>query len=497
MPGPAIQIGDRAFLKVGVCSDNIVRVAYSPDPQFFARATLATAAKHCMPTPFTITDEPDGKLVTTATLVVRVALPEGTVSFYDAHEGPASAPILAERMGTRVLDQKLIWGEPAFTVSQQWDRAPDESLYGLGQHQQDLIDISDVALGLYQHNTEIFIPFRVSSRGYGILGENNSYPRFGELADAVPLPNTAGLYSMSPDAEPGDVAMPAKGQTVDWSGTFVAPVSGTYQFWTYSSGRHRRSPSATREVIDHWRQQRWLPGEDLARVPLQPRASSVPLHLHWTMDGTTRILRLLWRPPVRERVIALSSEVGDGIDYTFVYAPHHDLDHVVAGYRQLTGAAPLPPRAAFGFWQSRERYRTQDESLDVVKQFRARHIPIDYIVQDWQYWNSKRWGSHEFDPERFPDPDTWIRALHAQNVRLMVSVWPGKFVSRHAQLRRARRGRVSLPPQPRRETARFSRQRLHRLRRVRSGRAPPLLVADRQPPAPARRRRLVDGHDRA
>ncbi len=96
----------------------------------------------------------------------------------------------------------------------------------------------------------------------------------------------------------------------------------------------------------------------------------------------------------------------------------------MAGYRQVTGAAPLPPRAAFGLWQSRERYRTQGESLDVVKQFRARHIPLDYIVQDWQYWNIKRWGSHEFDRERFPDPDGWIRALHAQNVRLMISVWP-------------------------------------------------------------------------
>ena len=101
------------------------------------------------------------------------------------------------------LHPHLVWGEPTFTVTQQWDRARDESLYGLGQHQHDLIDISDVDLGLYQHNTEIFIPFLVSSRGYGILWDNTSFTRYGELADAVPLPNTAGLYSTSPDAEAG------------------------------------------------------------------------------------------------------------------------------------------------------------------------------------------------------------------------------------------------------------------------------------------------------
>jgi len=424
MPGPVIPVGD-SFLKIGVCADNIVRVAYARDPAFFARGTLATAGKRCVPAPFTVSDAPDGKRVTTATLAVHIA-PQGTVSFFEAQAEPGAAPILAERDMGHDLRPKLAWGEPTFTVTQQWDRAPGESLYGLGQHQHDLLDISDVDLGLYQHNTEIFIPFLVSSRGYGILWDNTSFTRYGELADAVPLPNTVGLYSTAPDAEAGDVAMPAQGQTIDWTGTFVAPVSGAYQFLTYSAGGIELTVGDNKvgasKLIDHWRQ-RWLPGEDLARVQLTA-GQSVPLHLRWVMDGTTRILRLLWRPPVGNRGISLSSEVGDGIDYTFVYGPHRDLDRVVAGYRQLTGAAPLPPRAAFGLWQSRERYRTQDESLDVVKQFRARHIPIDYIVQDWQYWNIKRWGSHEFDRDRFPDPDGWIRALHAQNVRLMISVWP-------------------------------------------------------------------------
>ena len=186
MPGPVLPIGD-AFLKIGVCADNIVRVAYARDPAFFARGTLATAAKRCVPTPFTVTDESDGKRVTTATLAVHVA-PQGTVSFFEAQAEPGAAPILAERDMGHDLRPQLVWGEPTFTVSQQWDRAPRESLYGLGQHQQDLIDISDADLDLYQHNTEIFIPFLVSSRGYGILWDNPSETRFGDIRPFEPIP---------------------------------------------------------------------------------------------------------------------------------------------------------------------------------------------------------------------------------------------------------------------------------------------------------------------
>jgi alpha-D-xyloside xylohydrolase len=421
VPGPVLPVTG-GFLKLEVCAENIIRVAYARDQRFFARATLATAAKRCAATPFTVTDEPGAKLVTTAALAVRVELPDGTVSFHDAQAGPLSVPILEERAGGRELRAALVHGEPTFNVRQRWDRFPDESLYGLGQHQQDLLDLRDVDLDLRQYNTEIFIPYLVSSRGYGILWDNTSFTRFGDLSEAVPLPNTVGLYSTSPSAQSGDVAIPAQGQTVDWTGTLTPPISGDYLFRTYSAGGISLSIGGA-TVIDHWRQ-RWLPGEDLARVPLTA-GQATPVHLRWTMDGTARIARLLWKLPVRDRGISLWSKVGDGVDYTFVYGgPRRELDRVIAGYRLLTGQAPMPPRWAFGLWQSRERYRTQQESLDVVRQFRARRIPIDNIVQDWQYWNIRRWGSHAFDPERFPDPDGWIRALHAENVRLMVSVWP-------------------------------------------------------------------------
>ena len=90
---------------------------------------------------------------------------------------------------------------------------------------------------------------------------------------------------------------------------------------------------------------------------------------------------------------------------------------MVAGYRELTGRAPLMPRWALGLWQSRERYKTAQESLDTLAEFRQREIPMDTIVQDWQYWRPDQWGSHEFDPERFPDPAGWIREIHDSTTR--------------------------------------------------------------------------------
>jgi alpha-D-xyloside xylohydrolase len=86
------------------------------------------------------------------------------------------------------------------------------------------------------------------------------------------------------------------------------------------------------------------------------------------------------------------------------------------------------PEWVFGLWQSRQRYETSTQSLDVVDEFRRRAIPFDNIVQDWQYWPRNAWGSHQFDPARFPDPDGWLKALHDRHAHVMISVW-GKFYS--------------------------------------------------------------------
>jgi len=114
--------------------------------------------------------------------------------------------------------------------------------------------------------------------------------------------------------------------------------------------------------------------------------------------------------------------VGDGVDYWFINGPA--IDQVIAGYRQITGTAPMMPRWAFGLWQCRERYKTAAESVAVLDGYRKHGIPVDVMVQDWQYWRPTEWGSHVFDPTRFPDPARWVADLHDRHARLMISVWP-------------------------------------------------------------------------
>ncbi len=118
----------------------------------------------------------------------------------------------------------------------------------------------------------------------------------------------------------------------------------------------------------------------------------------------------LWAEPVEQ------------LDYHVLLGP--DFDAIVAGLRRLTGACTLPPRWALGYVQSKERYETQAELLEVVDTFRRRGLPIDCIVQDWSSWPEGLWGQKSLDSVRFPDPEALTEALHAQGVRLMVSIWP-------------------------------------------------------------------------
>jgi alpha-D-xyloside xylohydrolase len=216
--------------------------------------------------------------------------------------------------------------------------------------------------------------------------------------------------------------LPPKGDvSIRWEGEVQPETSGDYTFHAYSNGNIKLWVDG-QLVMDHWRQE-WLPWIDIARVHLEAGKPS-HIKLEWIKDQGAPTLQLRWKTPSAEKTTALWSEVGDGIDYYFIRGPR--IDDIVAGYRTITGKAPMMPIWAMGLWQSRQRYETQQQSLDVVDGFRSRKIPFDNIVQDWFYWKADQWGSHEFDPARFPDPQGWINAIHDRHARLMISVW-GKF----------------------------------------------------------------------
>lgn len=431
------------FLRLQVRADNIIRVAYSENRAFFGHRSLMVTAPPPLPPPhWHLVQTPETAAVVTARLQARVDLRSGRVSFLD----PAGRRITAEIPGEHRLTPALVQGQNTFHVQQQWEPNAGEALYGLGQHQLGVLDLKGYDLDLWQHNTNVVVPFLVSSRGYGILWDNNSFSRFGDLRLLSPVPAallsgadgkaggvTVTQYAdtafgrqaaQSTGALPDGAPLPGLGTTdssVRWAGSIVPTQTGVYTFQGYSNGGIQFFVDG-RRVMNHWRQN-WLPSSDIARIRLEA-GRRYSLRLDWTKDQGADTMRLLWKTPSSNTNTSLWSEVGDGEDYDFVYGP--SLDTVVAGYRRLTGAAPLMPRWAYGLWQSRQRYETQQQSLDVVDGFRSRQIPFDNIVQDWFYWPADAWGSHKFDPVRFPDPPGWIDAIHAKHAHLMISVW-GKF----------------------------------------------------------------------
>ena len=119
---------------------------------------------------------------------------------------------------------------------------------------------------------------------------------------------------------------------------------------------------------------------------------------------------------------SVTGDVVDDLDYYFILGP--SMDGAVQGYRQLTGAATMLPRWAYGYVQSKERYKTQDEVVDTVKEFRKRRIPLDLIVQDWNYWTPDHWGSPVPEAARYPDLSAMTQRVHDQNAHVMISIWP-------------------------------------------------------------------------
>lgn len=118
----------------------------------------------------------------------------------------------------------------------------------------------------------------------------------------------------------------------------------------------------------------------------------------------------------------LFAEAVEELDYYFIFGG--SMDGVIDGYRTLTGKASLPPRWAFGYLQSQERYETQQEILDVAAEYRRRQLGLDCVILDWHSWRDGHWGEKKLDVKRFPEPGEMTRALHDEHVRFMISIWP-------------------------------------------------------------------------
>ena len=196
-----------------------------------------------------------------------------------------------------------------------------------------------------------------------------------------------------------------------------------YQFILYYSGYVKVYLDGREVVAERWRTA-WNPNTYKFTAELKKGKRS-QLRIEWRPDGGEAYCGLRVAAPrsaEQRGQLSIWSEMARDMDYYFISG--ENFDEIISGYRTLTGKASLYPKWVLGFWQSRERYKSSQEIEETLSEFRRRHIPVDNIVQDWNYWKLDSWGDHTFEASRYPNPQAMLDSVHAMGGRFMISVWP-------------------------------------------------------------------------
>jgi len=371
-------------LRIAVCADRIVHVVASPTREI-PSAIVPTVIGECKDGQFKIESNKSKISVRTAALEVSVDRATGALQFLSA-DGKA---LLSEpESGGRKLNPETIQGVSTFQVQQAFLLPADEALYGLGQHQEGIFNLRELPLRLQQANTNISVPVLLSTKGYGLLWNNASLTDFNPAEEPIALNAATG------------------------EGTFRTGAAGEYGFLLAGNRRNNLRLSVDGNAIIDINNM-WVADSASAKISLK---ADTEYKIFAQTGGDTK---LFVRHP--SATTEFRSEAGGAVDYYFFYGP--ELNQVIAEYRQMTGAAPLLPRWAYGFWQCRERYSSQKQILDTAAEFRARKIPVDVIVQDWQYWGKYGWNAMRFDEQYYPQPAQLMTQLHKEDIHLVASVW--------------------------------------------------------------------------
>ncbi len=451
-PRPAYA-GNTQAVQVQVVRDNIIRVVARPEKETSERQSLITAYTKIPDLKWSTASDKEKVTLKTGALTAVVQLQTGAVSFFDA----AGKKIISEKEGGRTFTPAVFEGQRLYGITQKFETAPDDAYYGLGQHQDDVFNYKGRQVTFFQNNTEVAVPFLVSRKNYGLLWDNYSLTTAGDTRTYHPLSSLklfakdgqqgwlTATYSNDKN-KPSDIAIERAESVIDmeylndsrirlpaefkpttgvvtWEGSIASGITGRHTL-RFTYGGYIKVWLNNQLVLDRWRKA-WNPAPALVDVVMQ-KEQKVPIKIEWIPEGAESYISLKWiepLPPAEQNSFDFASEAAEQLDYYFIYGKN--MDSVISGYRLLTGKAPIVPKWALGFWQSRERYKTQDEILTTVAEFRKRKIPLDNIVLDWSYWREAEWGSQDFDPTRFSNPDSMIRVLHNQyNTHFMISVWP-------------------------------------------------------------------------
>lgn len=295
--GITTTIGDIRY-EIQLFSSKTVRILKAPSNSHCDKSSLSVIQK-AQRVNYSVSSQQNNLILKTSDLQVAIDMNNGRVSFLSAK----GTPLLKEKDGGKFTDFVDV-GTKTYSVYQPFALDKDETIYGLGQMQSGKMSQRHQTKYMIQGNTEDFITFFQSVKGYGIFWDN------------------------------------------------------------YSPTTFKDDDSET----------------------------------------------------------SFHSEVGDCIDYYFMYGGN--ADGVIAQMRYLTGQVPMFPLWTYGYWQSRERYKTQDEVVDVVKRYRELGVPLDGIIQDWQYWGSNYlWNAMDFLNSGFSKPQQMLDDVHRMNAHEIISIW--------------------------------------------------------------------------
>lgn len=434
-------------MRLEVYSPRVIRVTYTAQDKLPKILSLAVI-EDPQPTKWELRESKDEVILSTGEIDARVNRMTGSVSFFDK----SGALILAENPdGGKSLTPNTINGMNTLQSRDQFVLAPGEAIYGLGQHQIGMMNYRGATIRLEQRNPgESAVPVLVSSRGYGVFWNNPaitdvnvgsgpiqtipsdrlyseagkpggltaSYYR-GMNFDTLVSTRTDSQVNFNWDQTP-PLGLPHDYYSVRWEGYVKVQRGGKYDFIVSSDDGSRLWVDG-KEVINDWGQHarqterailNFAPdSRHRIRLDYFQAAGGASVHLAWQLPPTK----------LTKSLLTWNSDAAKAIDYYFMYGP--SIDSVIADYRQLTGAAPMFGRWAWGLWQCRNHYETQKQVLDVAAKYRRLHIPLDNVIQDWQYWTPNPWGSDRFDTTRYPNVTEMMNELHAEHVHLIISVW--------------------------------------------------------------------------
>ena len=463
-------------IRLQVVSDRIIRVQATAEQGFRSKQSLIIVPQNSK-AQYKVEEQGDDLIITTAAMRAVLNEATGQIIFYDlknqvllkevAQGGKTFKPFTVpdREIGVDIAKvpeaQKHGWSWRAL-----FDSPDNEAFYGLGQHQSEELNMKGKNEDLFQYNTKVSVPFVISNKNYGILWDSYSYSRWGNPDDYLQLNRAFKLYDK--DGKEGQLtgtyvakngqkivrgedsiyfeyAMPEtseicnktdkggiqnlpkgfalNGSKVVYEGYVEAPTNSFYQFILYYAGYMKIYIDGKLVVPERWRTA-WNPNSYKFETAIQ-KGKKTPIRIEWQPDGDVSYCGLRVAAPRSEaekNQLSIWSEMSPDMDYYFIAGKN--MDEVISGYRTLTGKAPVYPKWVLGFWQSRERYQSSKDIEENMKKFRDLKIPVDNIVQDWNYWKLDSWGSHEFEAARYPNPQAMLDSVHALHGRFMISVWP-------------------------------------------------------------------------